>query len=272
VSTRILVLDIETSPALIWGYGLFNQNHSIGQIEREPDIIGWASRWEDEPARTCTWYDGPAMDGFTDSLNTLWDQLNEATHVLHFNGKSFDTKWVQQNFVKYGIRGSGRKPVPGAGWPPSPFKEIDLLLQIRGRTRNISNKLDYVSRDLFGLEGKMAVNAMTQWLAMYHPFQAGDMAAYEKAREKMARYCKQDVNLLPRMKKKYLPWMNGINVNLYSGHLDGCPNCPAGVSRLQRRGFYSSGAGNYQRYRCMACGTWSKSNRSLEMSTVRNAR
>lgn len=271
MSMRTLVLDIETSPALKWGYGMFNQNYGLPQIERKPDIIGWATRWEDEPAKTCTWYDGPAIDGFTDSLDILHDQLNEATHVLHYNGKSFDSKWVNQSFVKYGIRGTGRKRGPaGAGHPTSPVKEIDLLLQIRGRTRNISNKLDYVSQDLFGLEGKVPVNAMTQWLLMYHAFEAGDMAAYERHRAAMARYCRQDVNLLPKIKKKYLPWMTGIGANLHNGKLDSCPNC--GGERLQKRGYATTSAGNYQRFQCLSCGTWSKSNRSLEYSSVRNAR
>lgn len=269
MTMRTLVVDIETSPALIWGYGLFNQNHGIAQIEREPDIIGWATRWETEPAKSTKWYDGPAINGYVDDLDILWDQLNEATHVEHYNGKSFDTKWIQQNFVKYGIRGSGRKRVPGAGWPTSPFKEIDLLLQIRGRTRNISNKLDYVSRDLFHLEGKIGVNALTQWLKMYHAYEAADTKAYNKARAEMARYCIQDVNLLPKIKKKYLPWMTGINANLYNGILDGCPNCPDG-GKLQRRGFAATSAGNYQRYQCTKCGTWSKGNKSIEMSTTRN--
>jgi hypothetical protein len=260
MSARILVLDIETSPALYWGYGLFNQNHGIKQIEREPEIIGWATRWEDEPASTCTWYDGPAMEGYAADLPLLWEQLDQATHVMHFNGKSFDIPWVNHSFIKHKIN---------KGRPPSPYKQVDLMKQIRGTTRNISNKLDWLSRDLFELEGKIGVNALDQWIKMYRAFQAGDMKAYEKARAEMARYCKQDVNLLPKMKRKYLPWMSGLGINQYNGLLDSCPNC--GGANAQRRGIYSSGAGNYQRYRC-SCGTWYRGNRSIEMSTTRNAK
>lgn len=263
IGPKILVLDIETSPALKWGYGMFNQNYGLDQIERKPGIIGWASRWEHEPARTTTWFDGPAMEGYTDDLKILHDQLDEATHVLHFNGTTFDVPWTNHEFIKYGVAG---------GRPPSPYKQIDLMKQIKRDTRNISNKLDFLSRDLFELEGKIPVNAMKQWLKMYHAYMAGDMVAYEKAKAEMARYCKQDVNLLPGMKKKFLPWMTGINANQYNGIPDGCPNCPDG-GKLQRRGHATlAGGGTYQKYQCQKCGTWSRGNKSLEMTTVRNYR
>lgn len=261
MSMRILMIDIETSPALKWGYGMFNQNYSLEQVERKPGIIGWATRWKDEPKRTCTWYDGPEPTGQRDHLDLLWKQLDEATHVLHFNGERFDTPWVNHEFIKYGVE---------KGRPPSPYKQIDLMKQVKRQVRSLSNKLQFLSTDLFALEGKIGASALTLWLKMYRAWEAVDPVAYEKARAEMARYCRQDVNLLAPMMDKYLPWMTGIGANLYNGNLDGCPNC--GGTRLQRRGFYASGAGNYQRYRCMTCGTWSKSNRSLEMSTVRNAR
>lgn len=256
MSAKILALDIETTPALLWGYGLFNQNFGIHQIERPPEMIGWATRWDDQPASSCAWED-PTRDG----LEKLWHQLDEATHVLHFNGKTFDMPWINHEFVKHGIMG---------GKPPSPYKQIDLMKQIRGQVRSISNKLAFLSTDLLGFEGKIEANALTLWLEMYRAEQRGDTAAYLKARGKMIRYCKQDVNLLPKMKRKYLPWMTGINANLYSGNLDGCPNC--GGSRLERRGYAHTAAGAYQRYRCNTCGTWSRGNRSLEMTTTRNYR
>jgi predicted RNA-binding Zn-ribbon protein involved in translation (DUF1610 family) len=259
VSVRTLVLDIETSPALVWGYGLWGQNHSINTIEQQPGIIGWSTRWEEEPAKTVQWYDGPVLTGDTSNLPILWEQLHEATHVLHFNGKTFDEPWINHELIKYRIKG---------GRPYSPFRTVDLMKQVKSRTRNISNKLDYLSRELFDLEGKIAVNAMTQWLKMYHAYQAEDTAAYEKARRDMARYCNQDVNLLPKMKKKYLPWMTGINAGLYNGNPESCPNC--GSHRVTRRGYARTTVGNYQRYQCQSCGTWSRGKRAAETTELRN--
>lgn len=258
---RILTIDIETSPALSWHYGMFNQNFSLEMVERKPGIVGWASRWKNEPAKTCTWYDGPALSGYTYDLKILHDQLDEATHVLHFNGQRFDMPWINHEFVKYGIYG---------GRPPSPYKQIDLMKQIKRDVRSLSNKLQFLSTDLFALEGKIGASALTLWLKMYHAWEAKDLATYEKAHAEMVRYCKQDVNLLPKMMDKYLPWMTGINANLYNGELDSCPNC--GGTKLHRRGYAPTTAGNYQRYQCQTCGTWSRGNKSLEFTTVRNAR
>lgn len=258
---RILALDIETSPALKWGYGMFNQNYSLEMVERPPGIIGWATRWKDQPAKECAWFNGPEPSGNVTDLEILHDQLSEATHVLHFNGQRFDMPWINHEFVKYGIKG---------GRPPSPYKQIDLMKQIKRDVRSLSNKLQFLSTDLLHFEGKIGVSALTLWLEMYHAWQAGDMVAYEKALAKMSRYCKQDVNLLPKMMDRYLPWMTGIGANLYNGNPDSCPNC--GSDKLQRRGFAASAAGNYQRYQCQGCGTWSKGNKSLEMTTVRNYR
>lgn len=269
MSMRTLVIDIETSPALKWGYGMFNQNYSLEMIHTPPGIIGWATAWEGDPARDTQWYDGPALRGYVDDLDILWDQLNEATHVEHFNGKTFDVPWVNHEFIKYGIAGTGHRKKPGYGRPPSPYKQIDLLKQVRPIARNLSNKLQWMSTDLFNLEGKIGESALTLWIAMYEAHRDQDGAAYLKAWQRMRRYCIQDVNLLPKMKKRFLPWMKGINANLYNGNLDGCPNCDNG--KLQKRGSYESGAGVYQRYYCTKCGTWSKGNQSLEMSTVRNA-
>jgi hypothetical protein len=264
IGPRILVLDIETSPALMWGYGMFNQNFSLEMIERKPGIIGWASRWKDQPAKRCKWYDGPAMDGYIDDLTILWEQLNEATHVLHFNGQRFDMPWTNHEFIKYGI---------ADGRPPSPYKQIDLMKQIKREVRSHSNKLQFLSTDLLGLEGKIGASALTLWLRMYHAAMANDTVAYEKARADMARYCKRDVNLLPPMMDKYLPWMTGINSNQYTGDPDGCPNCKAGPSALQRRGYAQLvGGGTYQRYQCQKCGTWSRGTMSVEMTRVRNYR
>lgn len=270
MSIKILAVDIETSPALSWHYGMFGQNFGLDQVERVPDVIGWATRWKDEGKATCTWYDGPAIDGFTGSLHHLWRQLDQATHTLHYNGDRFDIGWINKVFAKYGIDGTDKNRKPGRGVPPSPTRSIDLLKQVKARQRNLSNKLQFVSTEVFDLPGKTGDSALKLWLEMHRAYERMDMKAYEKARAKMARYCRQDVNLLPDAMDRYLPWMTGINANLYNGLPDSCPNC--GSERLERRGYLATTAGNYQRYRCKKCGTWSKGNRGLEFSTVRNAK
>src|SRR5690606_16944066 len=151
MTMKLLFIDIETTPALSWHYGLWNQNLGISQIERPPEIIGWASRWYGEGPSTCEWYGAEDMASF----EVLWRQLDEATHVGHFNGKTFDMPWINHEFFKKGV--FDRKP-------PSPYKQIDLMKQIRRNFRSISNKLAFLSTDLFGLEGKIDESALALWI------------------------------------------------------------------------------------------------------------
>lgn len=253
---RMLAIDIECAPALAWTYGLWNVNIGIGQIEKPPEIIGWAYRWYGEPAKTCKYTWAEAEGAYED----LWAQLDEATHVLHFNGTSFDMPWINHEIEKRKVNG---------GRPPSPYKQIDLMRQAKKNFRSISNKLQFLSTDLLGLEGKVGESALDLFLAIYR----GDEKKRAAAEKRMERYCKQDVNLLPKMYDAMLPWLTGINANLYTGDPseEGCPNCGS-RKHLQKRGSSTTGAGMYQRYHCQKCGTWSKGRRGLAFSETRNDR
>lgn len=275
-SMRVLHLDIETTPAQVWTYGLWNQNIGIGQIERPPEIMGWATRWHGEPASTCKYEWSPqwAAPGHEKdpTFERLWEQLDEATHVVHFNGKTFDMPWINHEFIKQGVNG---------GRPPSPYKQIDLMKQLRRNVRSISNKLAFLSTDLLGFEGKVEANALTLFLEIYRAEEAmrtvlpGSDAyakanrAWGAARAKLERYCRQDVNLMPKMLDAALPWITGLNTNAYTGELNGCPNC--GGTRLQKRGSAYTLVSRFQRYRCNDCGTWSRDKKSLDITGIRNA-
>jgi uncharacterized protein YprB with RNaseH-like and TPR domain len=259
VSMRLLSLDIETSPALSWHYGMFNQNFGLKQVERKPEMLMWASHWYGEPLATtkASWADEPG------AYEDLWDRLDQATHVMGYNSNRFDLPWINAEFKRLGVRG---------GKPYSPVVKVDLMLQIRKNFRNLSNKLQFTSTHLLGFEGKKDENALDLWLEMYRAEVRGDDRARQRARDRMERYCIQDVRLLPKMYKDLLPWLTGINANLYTDDMDGCPNCPAGPGALERRGYAYTGAGRKQRYRCRKCGTWSKAARGGEFSAVRNAK
>lgn len=250
---RILSLDIESKPALLWGYSLWNQNFSLAQIEAPPEMIMWASHWYGEPLSTtkASWVEDKG------GLEDLWHRLDEATHVMGYNSNSFDIPYINAEFKRLGVMG---------GKPHSPVKSIDLMRQIKKNFRNVSNKLAFTSTHLLGLEGKKDENALHLWLEIYR----GDEKKAAAARKRMERYCIQDVRLLPKMFDEMKPWLTGVNANLYNGLPDSCPNC--GGSKLQRRGHAATTAGNYQRYQCQGCGTWSRGNKSLEFTSVRNYR
>jgi len=164
----------------------------------------------------------------------LYDLLDEADVVCHYNGESFDMPKINTELK---LAGLGK---------PSPYRQIDLLKTSRKEFDFGSNKLDSIAKRL-GIGSKVAHEGFRLWLAVL----AGD----EKAWKRMERYNKHDVILTERLYREYLPWIaNHPNRGLYA---DGsCPTC--GSDDLERRGYAYTSVGTYRRYRCRDCGAWSR--------------
>ena len=237
---KILQLDIETAPNLVWTWGLFNQNIAINQIEEPGYVLSWAAKWLGEKEihfEQTDIYDTP--QGFERNayfmLTNLHDLISSADAIVHWNGTSFDLPTLNQEFMTAGLG------------PPAPATEIDLLLTARKRFRLLSNKLDYVAQYL-GVGKKVPHEGMELWLKC--------MKGDAKAWAKMKKYNIQDVKLLESVYNYFLPWIpNHPNRGLYSeGTEMVCPNC--GSARSQKRGLAYTKTMTYQRYQCLGCGSW----------------
>ncbi len=57
-TAKILHLDIETAPMLVWAWGLFKQNVSIGQIHQDWHMLCWAAKWHGkrEVSKDALWF------------------------------------------------------------------------------------------------------------------------------------------------------------------------------------------------------------------------
>lgn len=244
---RILAYDIETSPLITYTWGLFNQNIGITQIEEPTRVMCFAARWVDEPKNKIMFF-SEHHDTREEMVSQAWDLIDEADAVLHYNGKSFDTKHMNREFLMAGLS------------PPSPVKEIDLLQAVRKVFKFPSNKLQYVSQTL-GIGEKAKHEGFDLWLKCM----AGDPAAWER----MKRYNLQDVHLLIDMYQRLLPWLTGLpNAQLYGANEDICPK-PFCGGKVHKRGFRPTSLGFYQRYQCTKCGGWSTSGKSLHRVDIR---
>jgi hypothetical protein len=248
---RILAWDIETSPNLAYVWGLFKQNVSLNQIKDRGEIMSFGARWVDEPPKNIMFFGGPKKSDYRRMIRAAFKLFDEADALVSWNGKGFDTRWMQRAFL---LEGLGR---------PSAHKEIDLMLTSRKHFRFVSSKLQNVSQEL-GLAGKVQHSGFDLWLRCMK----GDPAAWEEMKE----YNLQDVNLLVDLYDKMLPWIGSEhpNRNLYS-EVDGCPRCPAGIEALKPRGFRQTIVGAYQRYRCDACGSWSSEGKRVFGVDIRAA-
>ena len=227
---RILLLDIETAPNTAYVWGLFKENIPLARIIASGYVLCWAAKWLDGNEVIFSKQSDPNM------LHRIWALLDEADVVVHYNGRKFDIPTLNKEFIKNDMT------------PPSPYRQIDLLTVVRSQFKFTSNKLSYVAEYL-GLTKKVSSVGFETWIAC--------MEGNEQAWNEMEVYNRGDVITLQDLYIKLLPWIkNHPNYSLYKQQTV-CPNC--GGNHLNKRGTAHTVGGIYQRYRCMDCGTWSRS-------------
>lgn len=247
---KALVLDIETGPNLGWVWGLWDQNVSLGQIESTGSVLCFAAKWLGDP-QTKTIFKSVHHDGEAEMIEEAWRLIDEADAVIHYNGRGFDIKHLNREFLLAGLN------------PPSPHKDIDLLTIARSRFKFLSNKLDFVSQQL-GVGSKVKHEGFSLWLKCLE----GDDAAWSR----MKKYNIGDIKITEEVYWRFRGWIKGHPaVGLYTGEERSCPNC--GGTHLQSRGYYRTNASVYRRYHCQGCGAWSraKTKDALPSTTTRSA-
>ncbi len=224
---KILTIDIETRPNLVWTWGLWQQNVSIGQIVEPSSVICFAAKWY-----------GSKDVVFSRDISDAWALLDSADAIITWNGDRFDLPHLNREFLDAGLG------------LPSPYASIDLLKTARRKFKFQSNKLDYVAGQLLG-EHKTAHTGFKLWLDC--------MEEDPKAWKLMEKYNRQDVVLTERLYAKLRPWISSHpNSALYGdGTLDCCPKCNS--TKIQKRGFSYTTVSRFQQYQCQNCGAWFRS-------------
>ena len=236
---KILHIDIETAPNIVYCWGLWNQNVSIKQILDSGYTLCFAYKWHKKRG---VGFHSIFEDGEEAMIQRAWELLEEADVVTHYNGTRFDIPTLNKEFVLHGLT------------PPAPFKQVDLLRTVRRQFKFPSNKLDYVAQTL-GIGAKVKHLGMDLWI--------GCMNGDSKAWNIMKRYNKADVRLLEKLYVRLLPWIpahpNGLlfdetSLGERKWRGEKCSRCGSG--NVQKRGFQYTRSYVYQRYHCTSCGSW----------------
>ena len=178
---KILVLDIETRPNMAYVWGLWDQNVGLNQTIETGTVISFAAKWY---GKKKVHFYSDYHDGHETMVQAAWDMINEADAVVHFNGKAFDIKHLNREFILAGLT------------PPSPHKDIDLLSVVKQRFKFASNKLQHVSSEL-GIGSKIQHDGFDLWVRC--------IANDDKAWNLMRRYNKQDVVLTEQVYDRLRP-------------------------------------------------------------------
>ena len=228
---KILYLDIETAPTNVYTWSLWPKFISPDNIVKAGYTLCWAAMWDGDREI----HYGSIRDGEESMLQTIWELLDEADAVVHYNGTKFDIPTLNREFVRHKMD------------PPSHFHEIDLLKTVRKQFRFESNKLDSVCQRL-GLGGKVKHKGMSLWF--------GCMEGKLDDWKTMERYNKRDIKILKKLYKYLLPWIhNHPNVGLWAkADKPTCTNC--GSTDVTAKGTqYNTKAASYNRWKCNKCGT-----------------
>ena len=242
MTARILLADIETAPAKAHVWGLFNQNIGLTQVLEDPRMMGFGAKWLG--AKQVMWH-SEYHDSRDKMLTEIHGLLDAADVVVHYNGNTFDTPWIQGELAVEGFDA------------PSPFKQIDLYRVVKRNMRFLSHKLQYVSGRLLN-DSKVSHAGHQMWVDCLE----GDDETKRKAWAAMRRYCKQDVALLEPLFHKTKPYFPAsVNFAVYQpGDETACQKC-AGTN-LERRGVAYTAQRAFPQYRCHDCGGWTRDSRS----------
>ena len=233
-SSKIVFLDIETSPSLGYVWGKWDQN--VIEFKADWYVLSFSYKYfGDKKIHTRCLSDYPGYKAGSENdeklIADLWKIFDEADIIIGHNADKFDIKKTNTRFISHGMP------------PPSPYKSVDTLKIARKAFKFDSNKLDELGRYL-GLGRKLAHTGFHLWLGCMQ----GDMKSWRT----MKKYNEQDVALLEKVYLLMRPWAS-THPNVNKGEI-ACPKC--GSFNVQKRGFSYTMLRQKQRYQCLSCRGW----------------
>jgi hypothetical protein len=230
---RVLIIDIETRPLLVYCWGMFQQNIAPSQVVDWGGVMCFAAKWagEDDVLFHAEWKGG--KDKMIRAAHRL---LDEADAVVGWNSQKFDTRKLNAEFQRAGLR------------RPTPYRNVDLMRSQKRDADFPSNKLES-RRRIHGRVGKLDTGGFPLWVGCMN----GDRAAQKHMKEYNIVDLHETEEEFDVMRAG--GWVRNLpNLSLCGGHV--CPNC--GSDRLQADTPYRADTRRYALWVCQDCGTASR--------------
>lgn len=230
-TTKVLTLDIETSPTVVYTFDMAPNWISPDKIIEPSHVMCVAAKWYTD--KTVTFF-SDHHDGHQAMVLATWEMLDKADVVVTFNGVRFDIKHLKREFVLAGL------PMP------RPWKDVDLYREAKKQWAFESKGLNHLATR-FELGSKEQHEGFGLWKACL----AGDVDAWER----MKAYNVQDVILTEAVYDRMRGW---IPTHPHMGPIDElgeglvCNQC--GHDELETNGLKRAQLIDYVLYRCTRCG------------------
>ncbi len=225
---KLLVIDIEWAPALVYTFDMWNSNASPEKVIDHGGMLCFSAHWigTKEYLFYSLWNDG--REGMAKAAKAL---LEECDAVITYNGDKYDLPKINGEIILAGLT------------PPPPVTSIDLLKAIKKFGFNM-NRMAYIA-PLLGVGKKIDNGGFGLWKDV--------LDGVEKAQKKMRRYCINDVRITARIYKKIKPFIKN-HPHMGSTYHE-CGAC--GSNHMQSRGTRRTKHFSIQRLHCQNCGSWS---------------
>lgn len=238
---KTLLIDIEAAPAKAYIWDLKTRYVPISQIAEDGYILCFAFRWLGDPQEK-TYYYTLWDHGHDTMIEAAWELLNEADHVITYNGTSYDLPRLNTEFL---IQELG---------PPRPYHHTDVFVATR-KFRTLSKSMNHYLK-LLDLDLKVEHKGFALW--------TGCMDGVKEDQADMVEYNCGDVVALEQLYTKLYPWLDNVpNEALWMAPTTE-PRCRCGSTDLRFKGYKRTKVLSYKQYHCNECGSWMKQRQAEE--------
>ena len=231
-----ILLDIETAPNLAYTWGVWKQTISHEMVLDRGYIMCATVKVLGDSR--CFYYETRTEDD-SEVVKALMEWLSLADIVIAHNAKKFDIPLIRARAIVHGMN------------PPSPYKVIDTLEIAKREFKFVRNTLKNLAEELHCTpkDSHDKFPGFSLWSEC--------IKGNDEAWEEMKLYNIEDVLTLEEVYLKLRPWdtQHPNTVSELDPEQVRCPKC--GSVHLERRGYYYTNAGKYQKYQCKDCGGWS---------------
>lgn len=251
---KIGLIDIETAPIKAHVWGLYDQNVGLNQIDTEWSILSYCYKPLGGTRRSIQ-YEDTSGDPRNDKkiVKSLWHIMHDNDFLIAQNGKRFDMRKMRARMILHDLN------------PPSPVTVIDTMLMARQVAAFTSNKLEWLSTYLSTVAKSKhkAFPGFELWSEC--------LADNPKAWAAMRKYNIPDVTSMEQVYLKLRPWVSGHpNVAAYTdSEVIACPKC--GSHEVIKDGISRTSVSEYNRYRCLSCGGWSRDRYTINSKAKRRS-
>jgi len=231
---KVLLLDIEWRPTKAYVWQPWQENITPEKIIEHGGClcVGFKFFGQKQVTLVSDW-----EQGHEEMIKIVHGVMSEADAVVTYNGDKYDLRKLEGEFLLAGLP------------PPPSVTSIDCLKAVK-KFGFFMNRLAFVGPFL-SLGGKIEHEGFSLWKKVDN----GD----PKAQAKMAKYCKQDVNLLEKLYVKIRPYIRN-HPNMGRIGANTCGAC--GSRHLQSRGVRRTKTFQIQRLQCQSCGSWQDGKRT----------